>query len=294
MELKFMYDLVFSKSYGTAFRKRGIVLRLLKSCRLMIKKPEHKTVTFVLISVTLAIEVIQMCRIGLSDWAMVSLICSKLSVPGGGYRFKVIDFVINVLCGAKQINQYCMYEARSGSLRCIFKVANLFGIRSSLVPLYISNDFKSLIFEIVKDKCSPEQDIQRCTDRVYDPDEYLTTENCLELKEMSEMQLEDVILVWHINTSICEVHDRVVNSIKFKFVRIFSRYFSYLLVVQRHVLPLHGEIIVLAYINLQEKIFDMSEDVSEWTMDNDKARDIAEGNENVKNSIILAEQLRDM
>ncbi|XP_059065342.1 uncharacterized protein LOC131857174 [Cryptomeria japonica] len=325
MELKFMYDVLFSKSGSTAFSMCGIALRLLNTCFLAVaaylvffqltKKPAHKTVTFVIISVALAVEIIQLCRIALSDWTMVYLICAHIkdfSRPKGGgwYTVQMINFLMNLLGHVRKlwkkywknkINQYSITDARGESLRFMLQRAKSNSFCRSLVPLYLRvchmneedsqnelNSLKSFIFEIVKDKCTPEQDIKICRDRIYDPDEYLISKSFEVPQEQEEIQLEDTILAWHIATSICEARDQAKDLQQFKVAIMLSRYFVYLLLVHPNILPLHADIAVLSFIDLQVAIIEKPKDVSSWSIDMTAN---ASGNDNLRRSIHLADLL---
>ncbi|GLJ57914.1 hypothetical protein SUGI_1390730 [Cryptomeria japonica] len=92
---------------------------------------------------------------------------------------------------------------------CIWKVARKYP-RSFIVLWYIKlrytsataveDDLKQLIFQKLQNVCSPDEDIAIC--------KFYAFEACLseDLKWASKMDVEDLILTWHIATAICEEH----------------------------------------------------------------------------------------
>ncbi|GLJ26878.1 hypothetical protein SUGI_0525620 [Cryptomeria japonica] len=229
MELKFMYDVLFSKSSGTAFGKRGTLMRLLNTTLLVVAgillytgenvETAQKTVTYVVISVAIAMEIIQLCRIAVSDWTMVRLRRPNCSRP---FTLKFVRLAISVLgnvrkaCGNKywkeSITQYSVIDACSSKWSFIWDWFQC----DFIVPLFIKvfhmkgqpveADFKRFIFQKLKAACSPDQEVATCRERVYGYDEWLATMDCKDLQWASNLDMEDLILTWHIATTICERH----------------------------------------------------------------------------------------
>ncbi|GLJ21267.1 hypothetical protein SUGI_0390520 [Cryptomeria japonica] len=92
MELKFMYDAVFSKYSNTGFTKSGMILRFLITVLLGVagylileekeSRQAQQMVTYIVISVAFVVEVFQISRVMMSDWTRVHLICAYVVAYG--------------------------------------------------------------------------------------------------------------------------------------------------------------------------------------------------------------------
>ncbi|GLJ20365.1 hypothetical protein SUGI_0369810 [Cryptomeria japonica] len=240
MELKFMYDFLFSKSSLTAFSPWVVLMRFLGSSflaaagSLILTRVEdnvfnlaQRIVMYILLSGAFAVEFYQFCRILISDGTMVWLICSKIKTgrqEGCLHKciLKMIETVMFTLRIARNLvgklagNQYWKNAIQQYSVidtcintrsSCIWKVPEFF------VPLYIRAGYvetkpvpeclQEFLFEKLKVVCSPDEDISRCRERVYAHHECLFERGQSDLLWASEWQLDDIILAWHIATEIC-------------------------------------------------------------------------------------------
>eukprot|EP00250_Pteridium_aquilinum_P011832 c20337_g1_i1 orf=168-2522(+) len=95
VELRFLFDSLYTKASGTAFSKLGIGFRVLTTILLVVSGvfifrgtlnlhdqdiEQARNVTFCLIAAALVIEAYQLVRLALSDWTKVSLVCSYIGV----------------------------------------------------------------------------------------------------------------------------------------------------------------------------------------------------------------------
>lgn len=286
MELKFMYDVLFSKGNGTAFSSFGMVLRILNSVLIgaaafMILREikESKTqqmVTCVVTSAALVVEVLQLCQIMASNWTRVRLICAQVGeithplsnvikvyllalgkvqnlVGGDGYR-------------SNKIHQYCLVGSCQKRYRSLWNIVKFFPKANSYISSWqiykvpFQEDLKDFIFNILRQKCSPRDDSETCRDAIYYFEEDLFEEDP-EIKGFmsSHENLEKVILVWHIATTIChsdrqscQIIDNETKNVQWSI--ILSRYCAYLLVSYPRLLPVHPDMARITYMKLVEQV----------------------------------------
>ncbi|GLJ19052.1 hypothetical protein SUGI_0341980 [Cryptomeria japonica] len=283
MELKFMYDAIFSKWRGAAFSKWGIAARLLNTTLVgvsgfLILKGEYsetqRTVTYVVISVALVVEVFQFCRIMISDWTRVNLICARVDEMKWcrSCRMKVLeiaevvlDKIQNVVGGNiyrnNGIHQHCLMETCLNSSPFVWKIAELLPKDNFVVNGYIKarhihkvsveEDLKVCICDILQQALDfPDKKVLKI--RIYEEIIKISTE----IKSRSD-NLEEVILLLHVATTICDMKRILLGEEENKNVRlsrIMSRYCAYLLLSRPNLLPLHPDMTRIAYLELVERL----------------------------------------
>ncbi|GLJ27059.1 hypothetical protein SUGI_0530530 [Cryptomeria japonica] len=120
-------------------------------------------------------------------------------------------------------------------------------------------DVKNFICEKLKAACSPDQEVATCRERVYGYDELFDKMDCKDLQWASDLGMGDLIVTWHIATTICEELDGPVSSCgpsnqNIRFSGFLSRYCAYLLVSHANILPLHPDIAKLSYTLLHYEL----------------------------------------
>ncbi|GLJ19047.1 hypothetical protein SUGI_0341930 [Cryptomeria japonica] len=297
-ELKFMYDVLFSKGSGTAFGTYGIVLRLL-NCVLMgaagflilrerEERKTQRTVTYVVISVAVVVEVFQFCRIMASDWTRVRLICARVDdikhpLSNRAVKWlristlKVIEIAVLVLGKVQKlvegdrywsngIHQHCLIGTclnRSRFVRKMAKVlpnADIYFASWHTDTVSVPENLKDFIFDILKRICSPTKGIATCREEIFLFEEYIIEEES-EIRDVvsAHDSLEEVILVWHIATTICDRHRKPSEMIQnenenVQWSIILSRYCSYLLVSRPRLLPVHPDMASIKYTKLVDQL----------------------------------------
>ncbi|GLJ44767.1 hypothetical protein SUGI_0941560 [Cryptomeria japonica] len=245
MELKFLYDLLFSKSSGTAFSKLGMVMRLVNICLIGItgfliyrelasQRVVEETlytqrmVAYALLSVAIVLEIVQFCRILTSDWSMVWLICARIQYIDNScgrigldlYMAMLIQIVIQIssrfrkYCRGKywkdQIAQYSIIDSCSHISPSIWKLTKFLHLTSFVTSWYnhtepVEDDLKIFLVEQLKQRCSTEEDVENCRTQLMSYDFGLEVNQCEDLKWASQQDQEHLILHWHIATTICEM-----------------------------------------------------------------------------------------
>ncbi|GLJ19064.1 hypothetical protein SUGI_0342220 [Cryptomeria japonica] len=291
MELKFIYDVLFSKGSGIAFSRFGIVMRLL-NCILMgvagflILRSQREAqwlVTYIVISVAVVVEVFQFCRILTSDWTRVRLICAhveetahtpfpntvkwrriklmliKTAVLALG---KVQKFVGGDRYWSNGIHQHCLIRTCHNRSRFMWKMtksipkADNFIVSWHIHKVPAEEELRNFIFNILKRMCSPESDSETCRDGIYNFEEDLLKEEP-EIRGImsSHENLEEVILIWHIATTMCDTRRESSEEIEnVRSSRILSRYCAYLLVSRSRLLPVHPAMANITYMQLVEQL----------------------------------------
>ncbi|GLJ10739.1 hypothetical protein SUGI_0134110 [Cryptomeria japonica] len=257
-ELKFVYDVLFSKGSGTTFSSSGIALRLV-NCVLMgaagflilreRKEREAKQmVTYVVISVALLVEG-KVQEVVKND----VLVLGKFEnvVGGDGYR-------------SNEIHQHCLIATSLKRSHLVWNMAKFFPKADSYIACWhihkvsVQEEFKDIIFNILKRKCSPKDDSETCRDAIYYFEEDLLEEEPEIQGVMSSHEnLEELIPVWHIATMLCYRENESLTGIVSENVRcsiILSRYCAYLLVSRPRLLPVHPDMARIAYMQLVEKV----------------------------------------
>ncbi|MCO5568468.1 hypothetical protein L7F22_022167 [Adiantum nelumboides] len=124
VELRFLFDSLYTKAADTAFSKIGVSFRIITTILLVVSAvfilgrkvdlndqalKQARDVTFSLISVALIIEVYQLARLMLSDWCKVWLACKyilvgehlrKKSAAGSTYcliGFWLASFILKIM-----------------------------------------------------------------------------------------------------------------------------------------------------------------------------------------------------
>ncbi|GLJ19049.1 hypothetical protein SUGI_0341950 [Cryptomeria japonica] len=285
IELKFMYDAIFSKWRTAAFSKWGVVVRLLNTTLmgiagfLILKEREYREaqrlVTYVVISVALVVEVFQLCRIMISDWARVNLICARIDEIKWcrNCRMKVLEIAVLVLGKVQNvaggdtyrstgIQQHCLMETCLNSSPCVWWIAGFLPKDNFVVNGYIKamhihkvslqEELKVFIFDILKKKISDlkgRREIQRII-------LLGIIRTCTELNDHCD-NLEEIILILHVATAICDMKRVSLGEEENKNVRlsrILSRYCAYLLLSRPNLLPLHPDMARLTYLELVERL----------------------------------------
>lgn len=95
VELRFLFDSLYTKAAGTAFSKLGVSFRMLTTILLVVSGvfifgdlnfhdqadlEQARNVTFCLIVAALVVEAYQLARLALSDWSRVWLVCTFIIV----------------------------------------------------------------------------------------------------------------------------------------------------------------------------------------------------------------------
>ncbi|GLJ21277.1 hypothetical protein SUGI_0390750 [Cryptomeria japonica] len=326
MELKFMYDALFSKYSNPWFTKWGMVLRFLNitlmgaAGYLILGEKEtrqaQRMVTYVLISVAFVVEVFQIWRVIVSDWTRVHLICAYVVAYrrqeswSGFCRFQVIKITMVVISKfqefssggnrylsevvggdrywSNQIPQHCLIETWLNSSPIMCKLAGLFPKpERSIVSWYtkiwhannvpVEDDLKDFIFKILKKACSEENSTEQCKQKFYNFEKDLF-QGETEIQEVlkSHVNLEEVILIWHIATTLCDskrietkkelpqkneteeklAPQRELTEKNVKWSITLSRYCAYLLMSRPHLLPLHPKMARIVYMQLVNQLLD--------------------------------------
>ncbi|GLJ19048.1 hypothetical protein SUGI_0341940 [Cryptomeria japonica] len=297
-ELKFMYDVLFSKGSGTAFSGYGIILRLL-NCVLMgaagflilrerEEREAQRMVTYVVISVAFVVEMFQFCRIMASDWTRVRLICSRvddIKHPLSQRAFKwlristlkgieiavvVLGKVQKLVEGdrywSNEIHQHCLIGSCFNRSRFVWKMGKILPKTDIYIASWhihkvsLPEELKNFIFKFLKQICSPQIDIETCREQIFNFEEDLLQGESGILEVMSaHHSLEEVILVWHIATAICDMQTKPSEMIQnmnenVRWSILLSRYCVYLLVSRPRLLPVHPDMESITYMQLVNKL----------------------------------------
>ncbi|MCO5551916.1 hypothetical protein L7F22_005423 [Adiantum nelumboides] len=117
VELRFLFDSLYTKAAGTAFSKTGVGFRILTTIVLVVSAvfilggkvdlndqafKQARDVTFCLILAALIIEVYQLARLTLSDWCRVWLACKYILV-GEKYRRNSVSGSFCYFCFASAL-----------------------------------------------------------------------------------------------------------------------------------------------------------------------------------------------
>ncbi|MCO5582774.1 hypothetical protein L7F22_057592 [Adiantum nelumboides] len=145
VELRFLFDSLYTKAAGTAFSKTGVGFRILTTILLVVSAvfilggkvdlndqalKQSRDVTFCLILAALIIEVYQLARLALSDWCRVWLACKYIlvgekyqenSVSGSFCCFCFASVLLKIMklssslgrhkYWTKRIGQYSMFDS---------------------------------------------------------------------------------------------------------------------------------------------------------------------------------------
>ncbi|GLJ50945.1 hypothetical protein SUGI_1084960 [Cryptomeria japonica] len=283
-EMKFMYDVLFSKGSGTAFSRFGIVLRFVNCVLigtagfLILREREHgeaqQMVTHIVISVALLVELFQFCRIVASDWTRVRLICAQVEEITHPLA-KVIEIVLLALGKVQKlvgqdrywsngIHQHCVIDTCINRSRFVWKMVKFFPnadcyiARWHIHKVSVQEELKDFIFGILEQKCSPQYDSETCRDVIYNFEDDLFKDKS-EIRHVmpSQGNLEELILLWHIATTICDKIRKspgIENGKNVRLSMILSRYCAYLLVSRPRLLPVHPDMASNTYKQLEEQL----------------------------------------
>ncbi|GLJ19053.1 hypothetical protein SUGI_0342000 [Cryptomeria japonica] len=297
LELKFMYDELFSKWKEVTFSSFLTVLRLVNcilmgaSVFLIWREKQHReaqrTVTYVVISVALVAEVFQFFRIMISDWTMVRLVCAHVEAFKHPLSqstlnwckicmLKVLEIAELVLGKVQnvvrrdtfEIRQHCLIGTCLGKSRFVWKMAGFFPkFNRHIVSVYIKvrhihkvsvqDELKDFIFDILKQKISLQNDIEKCRRNIY-----MFEEDEFGIFKEGSYNLEEVILRLHVTTTMLDMKRALLEQIEDENVRlsrVLSRYCSYLLLSRPNLLPLHPEKARIVYMQHVERIVEMHE-----------------------------------
>ncbi|GLJ21276.1 hypothetical protein SUGI_0390740 [Cryptomeria japonica] len=319
MELKFMYDALFSKYSNPWFTKWGMVLRFLNitlmgaAGYLILGEKEtrqaQRMVTYVVISVAFVVELLQTWRVVVSDWTRVHLSCAYVvgsrrreSHIVEWCRLKVIKITMDVLdkfedivggnrylskvvggnrYWSNQVLQHCLTETWLNRSPLMCKMAGLFPKPGSFIVNWyikvrhthsvpVEDNLKRLIFEILKETCSEKYSTEECKENVYNFEKNLFRGESEILKFFeSHSNLEEVILMWHIATTLCDWQNE--NEIELsqqngtekellqqnvKLSRILSKYCAYLLLSRPNLLPVRPKVARIVYMQVVNQLLD--------------------------------------
>ncbi|GLJ10618.1 hypothetical protein SUGI_0131890 [Cryptomeria japonica] len=299
MELKFLHDAFFSKWSGTTSGKWGLLVRLLNTTLmgavgfLILREREYRepqrTVTYVVISVALVVELFQLCQMMISNWTRVHLICArvdKIKRPHSQSavkwcricRLKVIEIALLVLGKVRKvvrgdryqsnrIQQHCLLQAWLNRPPLMWKKVGLKAdnfIVSGYIKLRhihkvsVQEELNDFIFNILKVRCSVQNDSEACRDRIYNFEEDLFAEETEIINLwLLNGNLQEVILIWHIAATICDSRRESSEQNENNYlhlIRILSRYCSYLLLSHPNLLPLHPDMARIAYVQVVEQL----------------------------------------
>ncbi|GLJ26353.1 hypothetical protein SUGI_0507650 [Cryptomeria japonica] len=232
----------------------------------------QRTVAYLVISVALMVELLQLYRIVASDWTLVWLICSDIQHSSSQLQYlaKLKKNALKLLSKLrrlrgrrywkKSIQQYSVIETCTAISPSIWKRAKFLSLTDFVTSWYIKSkpvedEFKQFIIDQVKAKFSSEDSVETCRDRVK-----LHYNNLREdLWWASNTDDEHLILHWHIATTICEEKFcRTQSTVQpkeeikkwFRLSRTLSNYSAYLLVSSHDFLPLHADIGKMVYIEV--------------------------------------------
>ncbi|GLJ13999.1 hypothetical protein SUGI_0223820 [Cryptomeria japonica] len=297
-ELKFIYDVLFSKGSGIAFSRYGILLRLLNfllvgAAGFMIlrgreENEAQRTVTYVVISVALVVEVFQLCRIMASDWTRVRLICSRVDDIKHPLShnvvkrlristLKVIEISVlvlgkvhNMIGGdrywSNEIHQYCIIETCLNRSRFVWKMTKFLPKADNYITSWhthkvsVPENLKDSIFQYLNFVCHPQKSVKLSREEIFNFDEDLLKDES-EIRDIMSLHEnpEEVILVWHIATTICDKQRKPSEMTENENEKallgiILSRYCAYLMVSRPSLLPVHPDTASNTYMQLVEQI----------------------------------------
>ncbi|GLJ21270.1 hypothetical protein SUGI_0390610 [Cryptomeria japonica] len=231
-------------------------------------------------------NVLQWCRFQVIKITMI-VISKFQEFSSGGNRY-LSEVVGGDRYWSDQIPQHCLIETWLNSSPIMCKMAGLFPKpERSIVSWYtkiwhvnnvpVEDYLKDFIFKILKKACSEENSTEQCKQKFYYFQKDLF-QGETEIQEVlkSHVNLEEVILIWHIATTLCDrkrgktekklpqkneteeklAQQRELTEKNVKWSITLSRYCAYLLMSRPHLLPLHPKMARIVYMQLVNQLLD--------------------------------------
>ncbi|GLJ34474.1 hypothetical protein SUGI_0693400 [Cryptomeria japonica] len=287
IELKFMYDALFSKSMFIAFSKIGATMRIINICLLVAGGlctyrgliPGHEkveVVAYIVISVAVIVELLQLLRIIASDWTLVWLICSSAEQSQEDWLTKLKHNSLRIALWLlhklrswrkrkywkESIQQYSLIDTCKSLSPFKWKWAKRLILTDIVTSWYIESkpveeEFKQFIIGKLNGLASDQNTTEQCRQTITS----YNTKCGTDLEWASGTDQEHLILHWHIATTICLMERRrdQDNEEINKFARLsetLSNYCAHLLVSKRDLLPLHSDIARMEYIDVHSELLD--------------------------------------
>ncbi|KAI5078738.1 hypothetical protein GOP47_0006409 [Adiantum capillus-veneris] len=179
VELRFLFDCLYTKAADTAFSKTGVTFRIVTTILLVVSATfilggkldlhdqaleQARDVTFCLISAALVIEVYQLARLVLSDWFRVWLACKyivvgeklrkKKSSAGSffclSYGFCLASLILKVLKISSSLGRHKYWSNRIGQYPMIESGKSCASVHETMnakLACLLHRDFRQLLPE---------------------------------------------------------------------------------------------------------------------------------------------------
>ncbi|GLJ28562.1 hypothetical protein SUGI_0562540 [Cryptomeria japonica] len=164
------------------------------------------------------------------------------------------------------IHQHCLIGTCVNRSRVVWKMgrilpkADIYIASWHIHKVSVPEELKDFIFKFLKQICSPKIDIETYREQIFNFEEDLLKGESEIMEVMSAHDsLEEVILVWHIATAICDRQTKPSEMIQnmnenVRWSIILSRYCIYLLVSRPRLLPVHLDMESITYMQLVDQL----------------------------------------